>query len=400
MLVALLLLQATRLRAQEPLPAPTAEPAGVEAGAGAAGEAAGPESAWRWALAISDEVSVRTGLAERDVANIALVQPSLGWRHGDRARVVSALSGLLVSDPGGSTFRLRVRETYAGITAGDVDLALGKKVLRWSNGFAFTPAGVLDPPRRPTDPTDRLNLNEGRGIALASLVHGRHAFTAAWASAGIVERRRPGLREVTALRYGALVHGIDAALVAAYRRGLGPFAAATFTAIAASRFELHGEVALGIGADVLVLPGGVALPLDDRRRLSALVGTRTTLPGGLTAIAEFYTADGLIPPGDAAAGAIGAGGPVPTERRNYAFFHLGKARLAERPGWRDWDLGLVTLLGLSDAGAIFVLDVERRVGGRLALHGRLQVPRGPAGTSEYGMIPWTSEASLSLRFSL
>ncbi len=93
-------------------------------------------------------------------------------------------------------------------------------------------------------------------------------------------------------------------------------------------------------------------------------------------------------------------GQLPTERRHYGFIHLGKSRLSERPGWRDWDAGGVLLLGLSDGGRMLILDIEHRVGLRFAIHGRLSLSGGSAERSEYGMIPWTSQASLSLRFQM
>jgi hypothetical protein len=373
-----------------------------------------PRSVWRPALTLSDEGSVSTGLPSGSAtgANIALVQPSLSYRYCERIRAVASVSGILLTEGESSAARIRSREAYAGFTAGDWDLALGKKMLRWSNGYAFAPAGALDPPRRVTDPTDRLSLSEGRGVALASLVHGRHSFTLAWASAGLVERSRPGLREVTALRYDALFGGVDTSLILAYRRGLGPFLATTFTAVLGSNLEVHGDAALGLGTESLSLPGSVgSFPLGDDRRVALLVGTKLSLPYRVTAIVELHTADGLIPLGAGSAvastteslGALssqGHNGQLPTERRHYGFIHLGKSRLSERPGWRDWDAGGVLLLGLSDGGRMLILDVEHRVGLRFAIHGRLSLSGGPAQRSEYGMIPWTSQASLSLRFQM
>jgi hypothetical protein len=78
--------------------------------------------------------------------------------------------------------QLRVKEAYAGLSAGDFDFTLGRRMVRWGTGYAFTAAGVLDPPRIPTNPTDRLNLNEGRDMVKADYVRGPHAFTLAWST--------------------------------------------------------------------------------------------------------------------------------------------------------------------------------------------------------------------------
>ena len=50
-------------------------------------------------------------------------------------------------------------------------------MVRWGTGYAFTAAGVLDPPRIATNPTDRLNLNEGRDMIKADWVRGQHALS-------------------------------------------------------------------------------------------------------------------------------------------------------------------------------------------------------------------------------
>lgn len=357
-----------------------------------------PPSAWRTTLTLSDEGSVDSGLPSDAawISNIGLAQPSVSWRHGETARAVTSLSGILLSENETTTGTLRVREGYAGVTVGDVDFAVGKKMLRWSNGYAFAPAGVLDPPRRFADPTDRLGLNEGRGLALASLVHGRHSLTLAWVSAGLLEKSRPGLREITALRYNALVHGIDTSLIVAYRRGLGTFVASTFTAVLGSRFELHGDAAFGAGAEIV--ESTPFLRLDDHRRFAALLGTKVSLPGRVSGIIEVCSTDGLIPIAEPVA--FTPLGALLTERRHHLFLHIGKGRLREIPGWRDWDVGAALLLGLSDGGRMLIVDVEHRVGQRFALHGRLSLPAGSSQWSEYGMIPWTARVSVGLRLQM
>ncbi len=89
---------------------------------------------------------------------------------------------------------IRVKETYAGLSAGDFDFMTGRKMLRWGAGYAFTSAGVLDPPRVPTDPGDRLNLNEGRDMVKVDWVRGPHAISAAWSTAELARQGNDGAR--------------------------------------------------------------------------------------------------------------------------------------------------------------------------------------------------------------
>jgi hypothetical protein len=67
----------------------------------------------------------------------------------------SAALGAALEGYTGTHPQLRVKETYAGLSAGDFDFMAGRRIVRWGTGYAFTATGVLDPPRDPTNPTDR-----------------------------------------------------------------------------------------------------------------------------------------------------------------------------------------------------------------------------------------------------
>ena len=117
--------------------------------------------------------------------NQLLLEPSFTLRYRSRWSVASSVVGLAGTfhglsaaefdlPPGnsaaaaaldaalepytGTRTQLRVKEAYGGLSAGDFDFMLGRRIVRWGTGYAFSPAGVLDPPRDPTNPTDRLNL--------------------------------------------------------------------------------------------------------------------------------------------------------------------------------------------------------------------------------------------------
>ena len=112
----------------------------------------------RYALSIIDDATFYDNRSEPvpEVLNQVLVEPALSYRFHDRLTLASSMIGLAGTYSANYT-QLRVKETYAGLSAGDFDFTLGRKIVRWGTGYAFTAAGVLDPPRIPTDPTDRLN---------------------------------------------------------------------------------------------------------------------------------------------------------------------------------------------------------------------------------------------------
>ncbi|MGD0012985.1 MAG: hypothetical protein ABSD56_00965 [Bryobacteraceae bacterium] len=323
---------------------------------------AAPPNETRTSLSIGEEGSLATGLRAPMPrwGNLLIVQPSFAWRRADRWRASVSLAGI-TSTYGQTHSQLRVKEAWAGITLGDLDVTLGKRILKWGTGYAFTPSGVLDPPRRPTDPTDRLNLNEGRELAMAEYVHGRHALTAAWATGGLLDTHRPDLRETAAVRYNTLVGGFDAALIYAHERGRPGFYGANFTRVVGEAVEVHGELA-------------------HRGSTAVLLGGKYTLRCGVGTLFEWYA-------------------PAPGAPR-YIFFHAGKSRLRELPGWKHWDLGFSLLANTTDRSRMVIFDAARRVANHLTFTGRAELPGGKRWQSEYGMIPYSALLSIGFRYQL
>jgi hypothetical protein len=272
----------------------------------------------------------------------------------------------------GTHAQLRVKEAYAGLSAGNFDFILGRRIVRWGTGYAFTPAGVLDPPRDPTNPTDRLNLNQGRDMVKADFIHGPHALSLVWSTAALAQAGS-NLHDTTAFRYNVLVDGFDTSLIAGDDRGGDAFGGLTFTRVFGKAWELHGEAAW-------------------RDQGAILMGTKYTTPWGLTFIGEFYTPpnipyywDGLVSP---LAG-----------RQHYAFYYAGKSRLRELPGWKQWDLSASMVENLNDKSYIVIFDANRRFGSHFSSYMHLQVPQGGK-TSDYGATPYSAATSAGVRFQL
>jgi len=200
---------------------------------------------FRPALQVINEGSWAAGLRAPGsrLTDQLIVQPSLRYRSGDQKwRLSASLAGQVLAGQE-TKARLRVREAYLGAEVGDFGFVAGKRILRWGVGYAFTSTGVLDPPRAPTDPADRLSLNEGRGMAQLDWIRGAHAVTAVWAGAGVVQKHRPGMRETVAMRYNTLVSGFDLSLIASQDRGRRRFIGGNFTRVIGDAYELHGEFA-------------------------------------------------------------------------------------------------------------------------------------------------------------
>jgi hypothetical protein len=317
----------------------------------------------RFSLSVANEASAPVGgqVEMARASDLLLIQPSFSYRDGQRWRVVTSFAAIGSAGDTESA-RLRVKEAWAGVTLGDFDLTAGKKILKWGTGYAFTPTGVLDPARDPSDPTDRLGLNQGREMVAGDWIHGRHAITAAFATAGLVERHRAGMRETAALRYNTLAEGFDTALVYAHDRGRSDFFGANFTRVFGDALELHGELA-------------------HRDRTAVLVGGKYMFPGGVSTIAEFYS-------------------PEAPRKGRYVYASVGKSRLRELPGWKHWDVSVALLANTTDRSRIGILDVTRRLGDRVSLTLRAETPGGKRWRSEYGMIPYSALLSIGFRYQI
>lgn len=305
------------------------------------------------------------------IKNQVLIEPTFDLRYLKRWTFSTSLIGQTTTYNENLT-QAHVRETYVGLSAGDFDFAIGRKLVRWGTGYAFTTAGVLDPPRVATNPTDRLNVNEGRDMLKADWVRGQHAVTLAWSTAELA-RDGTNLRDTSAFRYNVLVKGFDTALIAGRDRGSHTFGGLTFTRVLGQAWEVHGEAMW-------------------REQAAMLLGAKYTMRNGLTFIGEFYT-----PPNTAyyrnTSISPDAG------RQHYAFVYAGKSRLRELPGWKEWGVSGSIVANLDDRSYTGVFDVSRWFGKHVSTYLHSQIPVGSK-TSEYGVTPYGSANSLGVRFQL
>jgi hypothetical protein len=287
------------------------------------------------------------------------------------AAALAALNAALEPYTGTHT-QLRVKEAYGGLSAGDFDFMAGRRIVKWGTGYAFTPAGVLDPPRVPTNPTDRLNLNQGRDMVKADFVHGPHALSLAWSTAALAPAGS-NLHDTTAFRYNVLVHGFDTSLIAGNDRGGDSFGGLTFTRVFGQAWELHGEAAW-------------------REQGAILMGAKCTTAWGISFIGEFYTPPNTAYYRDSAISSTAG-------RQHYAFLYAGKSRLRELPGWKQWDLSASMVENMNDNSYTVIFDANRRFGNHFSSYLHLQAPHGGK-TTDYGATPYTAATSVGVRFQL
>jgi hypothetical protein len=327
----------------------------------------------RYSLAVIDDATFYSGTPANSPAilNQVLVQPTFSIRYKDRLTFSTSLVGLSATyDHTAST--LHVKETYTGLSAGDFDFTAGRKMVRWGTGYAFTAAGVLDPPRIPTNPTDRLNVNQGRDMIKADWVRGPHALTFAWSTATLAPAHSTQ-RDTTAFRYNVLVRGFDTSLIAGNDRGGDSFGALTFTRVVGQAWEVHGEAVW-------------------REQAAALIGAKCTLHSGVTFIGEFYTPPNTAYFRNPSISSLAG-------RQHYAFFNAGKSRLRELPGWKEWDLSASIVSNLDDYSFVTIADVSRWFGTHFTSYVHLEIPHGSS-TSDFSAARYQTATSVGVRFHL
>ena len=222
--------------------------AALSVGTVSAQDAAAP-TAWTYRVRVGDEATAtRANTASPFMelgtgslwhgSNQIIATGDGTWTSGDRLHTGAGIA--LVGAGGGAA--VRVRQAYARVSATSwLDVEAGKRLVRWGTGYAFTPTGLLDPPRTATDPQDRLGLNEGMALAQATVFRGATAFTVAAAAPQAFCSASVASDRLIAAKLRTAIHGFELAMVAsgADRRRFS--AGANFTHVIGERLEWHGE---------------------------------------------------------------------------------------------------------------------------------------------------------------
>jgi hypothetical protein len=166
-----------------------------------------------------------------------------------------------------------------------MDVEAGKRLLRWGVGYGFAPAGVLDPPRLATDPTDRLGVNEGRPMGRVDLFRGETSLTvaAATGSRSAAVAAATGSRIAAARLRTVLSGGVEVALIASAAPGAGPSWGGTITHVVGQQLEWHVEVMAQDAPNT-----GLVSAVAGARRTSAVAGAQYTFLNGMNVVLEYH----------------------------------------------------------------------------------------------------------------
>jgi hypothetical protein len=268
-----------------------------------------------WSLWVANEASYSRPRADSlfnpggllfeppQASNDLLANGRLSLRVADKRIRLQATAAQRLSHSDQAHARFLLREAFGVFTVSDnLDISVGKKLVRWGTGVGYNPSGFADPPKDASDPTDRLGLNEGAELIQANYVRGDHSIDAVYFAPRLFFTSDPiRSRDRLALRYNRLWRGLDVSIMGLVASGSPNRLGGNFSYVVGSSLELHGELVLfrprGPQAkDRLLGELGIPAPGDDPARpngtrdllAQSVLGGSYTLRSGWTLTAEWH----------------------------------------------------------------------------------------------------------------
>jgi len=237
--------------------------------------------------------------------------PQLKYYNYATANIFLNWKSLTTSLKGSASYNDRDNPSYKGIireiffdspVGKNYYFTCGRKILKWSTGYSFAPTGVLDPPKNPADPSDRLDQYQGRQIIAFDFFQENTSITLVYANEIRFEDGIKGGENQAALKYYKLIGGTDLSFIGHWREyhklQIGFNTATTLN----SHLELHTDFIAHRGSDkqyhqVLDSPDYKMYFMDPYRAryknsqalfYKLLLGTQYTFTSGLSLMAEYY----------------------------------------------------------------------------------------------------------------
>jgi hypothetical protein len=208
-------------------------------------------------------------------------------------------------------YNYRIRELSTDISVTDeMNLLIGKKILKWGTGYAFNPTGVVEPPRSPSDPSDRFNQNDGRTLLSLTAYHEKSSLTFIYLNdAQVVNSTLHWGTNEYAIRANTFLGGFDVSLIGHYKQDDRLECGANFSYVIGNQLELHGECIAKMGSsyqyhriittdnEEQIFFSDPYMPLHENSKqifYKALIGGQYTFDNGMNLALEYYhNAEGL-----------------------------------------------------------------------------------------------------------
>jgi hypothetical protein len=336
-------------------------------------------------------------------------------------------------------YTFAIRELSYDLSLTDnFDVTVGRKVLKWGPGYAFNPTGVVEPPRSPSDPSDRLGQNIGRTLIMVNAFTGKSSLTLVYLNNAQFESGvfHWGIHDY-ALRAYTFFSGLDLSGILHYRQGDRLEAGTNWSYVIGDNLELHGEFLAKEGSSMLyhqilwsdnvdqifsTNPYIEQYNNSNEIFYKLLLGEQYTFENGLNIAVEYYrNMEGLsrtewnqwmkfikFQNGIQQGSIIVPPEMVAPSRSNLLW---GLETLSPRGTMRDylfgreyysdggWSIEFIQLMNADDASIVLVPTVSYRISQYLSLYARFTKFLGKS-DSEYGALFMDNSTNLGIQFQL
>jgi len=332
-----------------------------------------------------------------------------------------------------------IRELSYDLSLSDnLDVTVGRKILKWGPGYAFNPTGVVEPQRSPSDPSDRLGQNVGRTLISMTAFAGKSSLTFVYLNdaqfqSGVFHW---GEHEY-ALRAYTFLSGLDLSGILHYRQGDRLEAGTNWSCVFGENLELHGEFLAKKGSsamyhqilssdnpDQIFASYPYAERFDNSNEIfyKLLLGEQYTFENGINIAFEYYrNMDGLSISewnqwmkfvkfqNGIQQGSIAVPPQMIGPSRNNLLWAL--QTLSPRGTMRDyffgreyysanrWDFEFIQLMNGDDASIVLVPTVTYKISEFFSVYGRFTAFLGRS-DSEYGALFMKNSTNLGIQFQL
>ena len=150
-------------------------------------------------------------------------------------------------------YNYSIRELSYDLSLTDnLDMTVGRKILKWGPGYAFNPTGVVEPQRSPSDPSDRLGQNVGRTLISVNAFLGKSSLTLVYLNDAQFQSGNFHWGEHDyALRAYTFLNGLDLSGILHYRQGDRLEVGTNWSYVVGENLGLHGEFLAKKGSSTL-----------------------------------------------------------------------------------------------------------------------------------------------------
>lgn len=348
-------------------------------------------------------------LNARSLSSLLVGSGNITWESA-RVRLGADGGFALPTSASAMTREFRLREVYSRVSALPwLDVEAGKRLLRWGTGYAFTPTGLLDPPRDPTDPQDRYGLNEGIALVRADAFRGATSLSVALAFPQTYRQQSATTAStLLATRVRTTVAGLELSGVGSFNPDNHALSVGgNFTYVHGQQLEFHGELLSYRDASPWKTMIG---PSDIRSRdVSGVVGLQYTFERDTNVVAEyFHDGNGLGPAlwnrifDGAAKASVPATLGTPTalaramqlarpDRQDFAFVRVSRANANA-----EVVPEVIVLACVDDGGVTVIPTLTVAVSTRVQVYARVLALTGPSRSAD-GSAPLKGSVSIGLK---